>query len=617
MEQCLFDLIIIGGGHAGVEAAWVASQFKLKVALISIKGVDLASTPCNPSIGGPGKSQVVREIDALGGLMGKLADISGIQFRTLNESRGYAVQSTRIQVDKEVYSKNATAIIFDNSYINIIYKKVIEINKNSSFFIVKTEDKSLYESKKLLITAGTFLGGRTHIGYAKKLGGRIGACYSSPLKSILSNVKVLNVQFKTGTPPRIYKDSIDYSKLKIQNSDIKANNFHWRNGDNCRFQKQVSCFITYTGEKTHKIIKENMAHSPLFNGQIKGIGPRYCPSIEDKVFRYPNKNSHQIFLEPEGNNLETVYPSGISTSLPAEIQEEVIRSIAGLENAVIENYGYAVEYDVIDTSYLSETLEYKKVKGLYFAGQVNGTSGYEEAAGQGLVAGLNASLSVLNRSSIILDKYDSYIGQMVEDLINSTRDEPYRLFTARCENRLFIREDNTINRMFSYRNKFSINESIDKFQRSYMDACKALKEACIKENISNNQQNRKYFISNNYGRLPDDMNLGNLLKRSKLNCCEVLKRESLRLGINFPSKVINNVAIDFKYVGYIDRYSKQIEKIKRLDKKTIDWKKLSTSSNVSFECRERILKTKPKTFYQLKKVHGIRPATLMYVMNYL
>ena len=435
-----FDIAIVGGGHAGVEASWISSQFDLKICLVSSPNVGLGSAPCNPSIGGVGKGQVVREIDSLGGAMGFLADMSGIQYRTLNESKGYAVQSTRVQIDKDLYSKNAEKLLGSVENLTIVRDMVIKVIKLDNLFELTLESGKKILSSKLIITAGTFLNGKLHTGDVQSEGGRVDAKKSVSLNDLISENDLFAGRFKTGTPARLKKSSINYESLEIQPSDNSTRNMSLLSTPFERSIAQADCYLTYTNEDTLSIIRANKERSPIFNGQISGIGPRYCPSIEDKAFRYVDKNIHHVFIEPEGHSLETMYPSGVSTSLPKEVQLEFLRTINGLENCEIHTYGYAVEYDVVDTSQLDITLQAKSIPGLYFAGQICGTSGYEEAAGQGLIAGSNAALSIIGLPRLILSREESYIGVMIEDLITSKRDEPYRLFTARSENRLFIRE---------------------------------------------------------------------------------------------------------------------------------------------------------------------------------
>ncbi|MCT4642454.1 MAG: tRNA uridine-5-carboxymethylaminomethyl(34) synthesis enzyme MnmG [Bacteriovoracaceae bacterium] len=602
----MYDIAVIGGGHAGVEAAHIASQFKdLKIAIISMPGIGLASAPCNPSIGGVGKGQVVREIDAMGGICGRLADMAGIQFRILNESKGYAVQSTRIQIDKIKYSKYATQILSKIDNIDIIEEKVLDIKKLEDNFIVKT-DCSTWNTKKVIVTVGTFLNGKMHTGSEVSFGGRIDCESSDSLASIFKEIKTLGLRFKTGTPARLHKDSIDYSKLEEQPSDVGVRNFHFAHHPFERFQKQVSCYLARTTIETMKIIRDNKEKSPMFNGAIKGVGARYCPSIEDKAYRYPDKNSHHIFVEPESHDLDTVYPSGISTSLPKDVQEDFMRTIEGLEKCEILIPGYAVEYDVIDTTNLSYGLEYKGLKGLYFAGQVNGTSGYEEAAAQGLIAGINAVNVLRGTNELKLSRKNSYIGVMIEDLISNTRDEPYRLFTARSENRLFVREDNANLRMYDYRKSLGLNEDIDRYNDNQLNLYNTLMNLCENYFLSASDP----FVKEIGIKINRRMSLSEVLKQAKIDPITTLKQFLEFNNINVPHGTIQTVGISNKYKGYIDKANEHYGKLAKLDTKQIDWKDLCVSENISFECKQRIEKIKPETFGQLKLIEGIRPATL-------
>jgi tRNA uridine 5-carboxymethylaminomethyl modification enzyme len=613
----IFDILIIGGGHAGSEAAWISSQFGLSVALLSGPGASIASTPCNPAVGGVGKGQVVREIDALGGMMGIIADKAGIQFRTLNESKGFAVQSTRVQVDKELYTKYATELLESLDNLSIIREMVKKVSSTNGMFSIVTESGNTYSSKKVIVTTGTFLNGKLHTGEEQTSGGRVECKESVGLSDLFSEIKTLPTRFKTGTPPRIDRNTIDYSKLEPQLSDSGTRNFHSLSSAFDRTSEQISMYLTRTNSETLSIIRANKERSPIFNGQIKGVGPRYCPSIEDKAFRYTEKDVHHVFVEPEGLNLETIYPNGVSTSLPKEVQESFIQTISGLENAKILIHGYAVEYDVVDTSELSRLMEYKTIPGLYFAGQVCGTSGYEEAAGQGIIAGINASLAFLGKESLILDRNDSYIGVMIEDLVSNRRDEPYRLFTARSENRLYVREDNTIQRMFKYRKSLEMNSIMDFYQENFLDEAEILENLIDSTMFYAQEKNQSYFADKNYGSLETNISLKELLKRPNLNPIDTLKAETLRLGADFNIDVIRTVAISAKYEGYIDRALVESEKINRLSKKKINWETLADSKNISFECKLRIKTIKPETFGQLQRMEGIRPATLAYVAGNL
>lgn len=607
----MFDITIVGGGHAGVEAAYIASQFEnLNIAIITLPGIGLASAPCNPAIGGVGKGQVVRELDALGGIMGRLADLSGIQFRTLNESKGFAVQSTRIQIDKDLYSENAEKLISEIPNVQIIREKVEGISKANDGFIINTKS-STWNTKKLIITVGTFLNGKTHTGDLVNEGGRVNCESSKSLADFFGNIKTLGGRFKTGTPARILKSSVDYSKLETQPSDEEVKTFHVLHGTNARFLDQVSCYIAYTNDKTMGHIRDNKERSPMFNGQIKGVGTRYCPSIEDKAYRYPDKNRHHVFIEPEGLKRKTVYPSGVSTSLPKDVQDNFYQSIEGLEHCEIETYGYAVEYDVIDTTHLNYALEYKDMPGLYFAGQVNGTSGYEEAAGQGYIAGVNAALAINGKEQFTLSRKDSYIGVMIEDLISNLRDEPYRLFTARSENRLSVREDNAIIRMNKYRRKLNLNYPIDyyqdQFEKSFYKYFKLFNELYI-------SPKDEFLLLNNI-EIPRRISLAELIKQSKFNPIEVLQNFLNFNGMIVDSRLIDCIAISIKYEGYISKANEQYQKVFKNEDKKISWEKLANSENISFECKQRIKRIKPETFAQLKLIEGIRPATLAVVAS--
>lgn len=613
----VFDIVVVGGGHAGVEAVWISSQFGIKVGLISGPDVPIASAPCNPSIGGVGKGQVVKELDCLGGLMGLAADKAGIQYRTLNESKGFAVQSTRVQIDKIAYSEIVENELSAIDNLKIIRKKVIGINKTDICFEILLDDQTLIMSKKVIVTAGTFLNGKLHTGEETKVGGREGSSPSVSLSELIGSANLYGGRFKTGTPARLNKDSINYFKLEVQPSDDKTLNFSIHSSRNERSLQQVDCYLAYTNSKTLSIIRSNKERSPIFNGQIKGIGPRYCPSIEDKAFRYTEKDIHHVFIEPESHQLNTVYPSGISTSLPKDVQESFIHSIEGLEESKIEVYGYAVEYDVVDTTKLRQTLECKDIQGLYFAGQICGTSGYEEAAGQGFIAGVNASLNTLGFSELLLSREDSYIGLMIEDLVSSKRDEPYRLFTARSENRLHIREDNTFLRMFNYRERMYLNNKVDHILRNLVFEYDLLSTLLDKYMFYSNQQTKTYFEEMGYGSLETNISLRELLRRPNLNPVETLNSELNRLGSSFSSISLRSAAISSKYEGYVTRMNAENEKMIKLNSKKINIEELLSSKNISFECMQRIKKVRPETFGQLKKVEGIRPATLAYVAGNL
>jgi len=603
MNKIRYDIVVIGGGHAGVEAVWASSQFsELSVCLITSKNVAIASTPCNPAIGGVGKGQLVREIDAMGGLMGLVADKSAIQCRRLNESKGYAVQSTRFQVDKDLYPKNAESVLTTRPNIDIVRDLVVkvEITESNDFRYKVVCEGVIIECKSIIATVGTFASGRIHRGERVTSGGRDGVDASGGIEDVFSGVKKLTKKFKTGTPARIEKKSINYEVMEEQLSDDTVENFHVLHGTS-RFLPQVSCFKTSTTKTTIDEILANKERSPMFNGQIEGVGPRYCPSIEDKAFRYPDRYEHHVFVEPEGLNCNTVYPNGISTSLPEEVQLDFVRSIKGFESAVIEKYGYAVEYEVVDTSLLSQTLEHELYEGLFFAGQVNGTSGYEEAAGQGLVSGLNSALKVLGREELVFPRGTSYLGVLIDDVIGVRRDEPYRLFTARSENRLYLREDNSIDRLGPLRLSIGLNNDIDKFIRAYN-----LEKKLLRALLSG-----KKYESFSDGKL----NISEKLKDSKIDPFKWLSSFLKSSGLKFSSRVVKSYAIEVKYEGYLTKSNSSSKTIDKISNRKIDWKILVENVSISNECRQRIMKNKPKTFQHLKSIHGIRPATLSYVAN--
>lgn len=612
-QNKIYDILIMGGGHAGLEAAWIANQFDLCVGIITLPGVGLGSAPCNPAVGGVGKGQVVRELDALGGLMGRLADEAGIQYRVLNESKGYAVQSTRVQIDKELYSEKAEAVIAASN-MEVIRDRVDKVKKEGDLFVLTSEHNS-YKTKKLVVTTGTFLGGKLHTGPEVTEGGRVEQLASRSLDDIFELVETLKARFKTGTPPRILRDSIDFEKMEKQPSDERAENFHWSNEAHGRKSQQVDCYLTRTNESALGIIRENKEKSPIFNGQIKGIGPRYCPSIEDKAFRYLDRHIHHVFVEPEGLNIETFYPNGISTSLPKDVQESFLRTIDGLENAEIAVYGYAVEYDVVNTLKLSRSLEHENLPGLYFAGQVCGTSGYEEAAGQGFIAGANAALSLLGREKLILDRRSSYIGVMIEDLVTNERDEPYRLFTARSENRLFIREDNSIERMAPFRKRLGLKKDIDAFNEDFLKQCETLRELCEKVSFLPNEKDKGLFELLECGSLKEKTNLSEVLQRSIVDPVNTLNQYLALKGVSIPWRIIKTVAISIKYSGYIARELQDNQALNKLEEKHIEWESLLENGNLSYECKLRISKIKPETFGQLRRIEGIRPATLTFVAS--
>jgi len=614
-RKCDYDILVIGGGHSGVEAAWIGAEFGLRVALVSLPSVPLGFMPCNPAIGGVGKGQVVRELDLLGGLMGRAADRAAIQYRTLNESKGFAVMSTRAQIDKDLYVMEVDLLLKERPNLVVLKDHVDGVGQDQEgCFDIQLREQGRIRVAKVVATTGTYLNGILHTGTDIRVGGSVGHETAKSLSSIFSKVKALPVRFKTGTPARLDKRTIDFSKIGTQPSDETTPNFHWAHSFKGRFVPQQVCHMTRTTVESLEIIRSNKERSPLFNGQIGGVGPRYCPSIEDKAFRYPDRNEHLVFLEPEGAESNSYYPNGLSTSLPKDVQLGFLRAIPGLEKVEILEYGYAVEYDVVDTLELDRTLMYKDIPGLYFAGQVNGTSGYEEAAAQGYIAGVNAALSLKGDKKLILDRQESYIGVMIEDLVTSRRDEPYRLFTARAENRLSIREDNTTERMREYRLSLNLKSDLDNYLKEGRFEQEFLKELVSTFRYSINSQDKEHFEKNGYGKLNENISMRDLLVRSQLNPVETLQKE-IEKELNCSTWNIRSVAIYEKYRGYIERADQEKGKLISYARKAINWEVLSESPNVSYECRLRIKKIRPETFGQLMKIDGIRPATISYVAS--
>ena len=465
-----FDVIVVGGGHAGAEAAFAVSRSGLSCALITMDQTKIGQMSCNPAIGGLGKSHIVREIDAMGGLMGRATDLSGIQYRTLNTRKGDAVQALRVQCDRDLYKKAVQKILKETN-IKIIQDEVVDfllINKKAQGVITKSKT---YKSKKIILTTGTFLNGKMYTGNIIKTGGRIGDESSIPLSKRLYSLNLPMGRLKTGTPARIKLSSINLLDMEEQPGE-KPTPWMSLASPPKKHQKQLSCYITRTNKKTHEIINKNIHLSAMYSGEIKGIGPRYCPSIEDKVRKFQDKNSHQIFIEPEGINKDLVYPNGISTSLPKKAQQEFIFSIKGLERSIITEYGYAVEYDFVDPRTLKQNLETKYLENLYLAGQINGTTGYEEAAAQGLMAGINASNSIKKLKDFVLERSEAYIGVLINDLTSHGITEPYRMFTSRAEHRLLLSQNNAEQRLILKANEIGIvkKERVDKYLNNEMNS---------------------------------------------------------------------------------------------------------------------------------------------------
>tara|TARA_B100001250_G_scaffold396707_1_gene402988 strand:+ start:2473 stop:4320 length:1848 start_codon:yes stop_codon:yes gene_type:complete len=599
-----FDVIVVGGGHAGVEAAHAVFRMGLSCALVTLNKKNIGQMSCNPAIGGLGKSHIVREIGAMGGIMPTATDMSGIQYRTLNTRKGDAVQALRVQCDRELYKK-AIQKILKKTTIEIFDEEVLDIiTENKSVKGVVTKTKTI-TSKKTILTTGTFLNGKMYTGNKISTGGRAGDQSSIPLSKKLYGLSLPMGRLKTGTPARIKLSSIDIGKMEDQPGD-KPTPWMSTHQRPKKHQKQISCFITRTNKKTHEIIKRSTHLSAMYSGKITGIGPRYCPSIEDKVNRFQNKNSHQIFIEPEGINRDLVYPNGISTSLPQDIQKKFIQTIKGLESSEITEFGYAVEYDFVDPRAIKPTLELKTLKNFYLAGQINGTTGYEEAAAQGLIAGANAATAILNKKSLILERSEAYIGVLIDDLTNHGITEPYRMFTSRAEHRLLLSQNNAEQRLLKKAFKLGLinKKRFESFQKNEEDY-KSFIENTLKKTKTKSFTNNK----NEKVVLPENKNIYKLLSRNDVDKNKLFKTN--KTNKNHYTRAVTET----KYFGYIEKQLREVKKTKKQNRKKIpqntDYSNISGLSN---EVKEKLNKNKPPTIGSASKIEGVTPAAVNLIL---
>jgi len=591
-----YDILIVGGGHAGCEAALAAARMGKKTLLITMSKESIARMSCNPAIGGLAKGHLVREIDALGGEMGKIADQTGIQFRMLNRSKGPAVWGPRAQSDKAEYAKAMRTVVEKQNSLYVFEGLADEILLEGNHLRgLRTKDGEQFLAKAIILTTGTFLRGIMHTGNDIAVGGRFGENAAEGLSGNLLGLGLELARLKTGTPPRLLRESIDFSKAEAQHGDNEP--FFFSYESSLWPMPQVPCYITYTNEKTHRVIQDNLHRSPLYSGKIKGIGPRYCPSIEDKVVRFADKARHQIFLEPEGLNSKEIYVNGASTSLPADVQEKIIHSIHGLEDAVMLRAGYAVEYDFILTYQTSPSMECKKIPNLFLAGQINGTSGYEEAAAQGLMAGINAALKLDGKEPILLSRDEAYIGVLIDDLVTKCPREPYRMFTSRAEHRLVLRQDNADKRLMNYGYELGLitKEQFEKFFK---------KQESIERWIETIKNRR-------FQQVPMDQ----YLRRSEVNLKDVLGIMNEEIG---DSNIENQVEAEIKYAGYIQREAGAINRMKQYDEKKIP---ISLSfqevKGLGREAREKLEKVKPLSLGQASRISGVTPCDISLLAVYI
>ena len=613
-----YDVIVVGGGHAGCEASHAAAKMGAKTALITSNIKNIGDMPCNPSIGGTAKGIIVRDIDALGGLMGIVADKSHIQIKMLNNGKGPAVRSLRAQADKITYPKNMLKALQNTENLTIIEGMVEDlITDNNTIKGIILEDGTKYFCKSLVLTTGTYLRSKILVGDTNKLEGPHGERRSRFLSTKLKELGFDILRLKTGTPQRIDKNSVNFSVLKEETGDDEYWTFNSENEIYYDKDRQEKCYLVYTNENTHNIIKENLSRSAMYGGYAEGIGPRYCPSIEDKIVRFADKERHQLFLEPESLYYDDLYLQGFSTSMPTDVQEKMVHSLKGLENAKILKYAYAIEYDAINPLQLKPSLETKVINNLFTAGQINGTSGYEEAAGQGIIAGINAVKKIQNKEPLILKRNESYIGVLIDDLVTKGTKEPYRMLTSRAEFRLLLRHDNADIRLrkYGYEAGLISEEKYNKLIEKENNIDKLINE--LKETkISNKNITQNILNQMKTDKLENGTNLYTFLKRPEITL-DLLLKENI-LENKYDKEVYNQAQILIKYEGYINKELKEVEKLLKLESKQIpkdiDYNKIT---NLASEAKQKLISVAPETLAQASRISGVNPADLSILAIYL
>ncbi len=604
-----FDCIVVGGGHAGIEAASAAAKMGKRTLLLTMLVEQVGAPSCNPAIGGLAKGHLVREVDALGGDMGLATDFSGLQFRTLNENRGPAVRGSRAQIDMDRYRIYMHTKMLSTPNLEMAQEIADEILvKNGKITGVKTNLSNIYETKTLILTTGTFMRGIMHFGHVKLEGGRFHELPAKKISKSLENLGFKLERLKTGTTARVDARSIDFSKMEMQNGDENPNPFSFRTKN--FHPKQIPCFITYTNETTHNIIRSNFYRAPLFTGQIEGIGPRYCPSIEDKLNKFPDKERHHVFIEPQTRETTEYYLNGLSTSLPMDVQEDFIHSISGLEYAKIVRFGYAIEYDFIQPTALKHSLETKEIEGLYFAGQINGTTGYEEAAAQGVMAGINASLKIDGKEPVIFRRDEAYIGVLIDDLVTKGTNEPYRMFTSRSEYRLLLREDNAILRLGPLGYKLGLldketYERIEKLQKEVDQGMKYLNGTFL----TPSKEVNKKLDSIKEEKIQNKMEIRKIAARNTFN-----KEKLLAIAgelENLSSEALRQILIESRYYNYIEMQKAQVDKMKEmLNVRIPEDFKYKGIPGLSREIVEKFEKFRPNTLFAASEISGVTPAAI-------